>query len=506
MKEKTPYDQLVEMSKTATLYGTISMLLDWDQETYMPTSAVELRSKQLELMSSLAHKERTSQKFGHALGSLIHLETGKILDSTLTPAKQAALREWRRDYMQQIRLPIEFVEEFARVTSESGHAWKEAKGKNQFKIFLPYLEKVVALCRQKADFLGYDEHPYDALLDQYEPGMKISVLKPLFERLKIPLIDLLKSIETKPLPNDSFLRKEYPHQKQLHFGKKILANMGFETNFCRLDESAHPMCMTLHPDDARLTTRVIPNQVMVNIFSCIHEGGHGLYHVNLPKEEFGTPLGEAASLGIDESQSRMWETITGRSYPFWQHYYPLLQKEFPEHLGEIPLDEFYKAVNIVKPTLIRTDSDEVTYNLHIMVRFELERGLLEGSIKPADIPEAWNEKMRIYLGIVPKADSEGCLQDIHWSLGGIGYFPTYTLGNLYAAQFFEKYTQENPNWETDFRNGQFAPLRNWLKTHIHKYGRMYLPEDLCKKVTGKPLSELPFLNYLQKKYSALYHL
>ncbi|NGX39403.1 MAG: Thermostable carboxypeptidase 1 [Chlamydiae bacterium] len=504
--ENASYTKLLNLSTRASLYSGIGMILEWDLETYMPKKGGENRASQVELIASLIHKEKTSPEFVSALESLVDLETGEIRDSTLSDEHKAALREWRRDYIHEAKLPTEFVEKFAKVTSLACHAWKDAKEENDFKAYLPHLEKVVDLCRKKADFLGYEEHPYDALVDCFEPNMRTKVLAALFERLKIPLTSLIKKIETKKEPESGFLREDYPHDKQIRFGKKILTAMGFDKSFSRLDESAHPMCIPIHPDDTRMTTRVYPNNVLINLLSCIHEGGHGLYHSNLPSEHFGSPLGEAASLGIDESQSRLWETILGRSLPFWQHFFPLLQKEFPEQLAEVQLQEFYQGMNTVRPSMIRTDSDEVTYNLHIMVRFEMEKALIEGKLKVEKIPEAWNEKMREYLGITPKADSEGCLQDIHWSLGAIGYFPTYTLGNLYAGQIFETLKDNFPDWKENLAKGELSFIRDWTKREIHQHGRRYLPDELCKRVTGKPLSEKPFIDYLEKKYTALYHL
>lgn len=503
---KQYYQDLVKLSTRASLYSGINMLLDWDLETYMPKKAIEVRSQQSELIASLIHTERTSKAYEKTLSSLIDLETGTVIAGDLTSRQKAALREWRRDYLNEVKLPTSFVEKWAKVTSEATHAWSAAREANDFKAFQPHLEKVVDLVRKKADYYGYDEHPYDALLGYFEPGMTTKVVTSLLERLKLPLIDLLKKIQAKPQPEASFLDKTYDHAKQLAFGKKILEKMGFDPTFSRLDESAHPMCIPAHPYDMRMTTRVYPNEVYVNVLSCVHEGGHGLYHSNLPVEDFGTPLGEATSLGIDESQSRTWETIIGRSLPFWKYWYPLLQKTFPENLGDVHLETFYHILNRVRPSFIRVDSDEVTYNLHIMLRFEMEKALLEGEIEAKDIPEAWNEKMLSYFGITPPAPALGCLQDIHWSLGAIGYFPTYTLGNLYAAQFFETFATKHPNWEEWVETGKLTMIADWQQREIHRFGREYLAEDLCEKVTGKPLSEKPFLNYLENKYTPLYHL
>jgi carboxypeptidase Taq len=280
--------------------------------------------------------------------------------------------------------------------------------------------------------------------------------------------------------------------------------MGFHENNSRLDLSAHPFCSTLLPDDVRMTTRVNPDDPFFSIFAVLHEGGHGLYGLGRPKEQFGSPLADSLSLGIDESQSRWWETLIGQSYPFWQHFFPLLQAEFPEQFNGIHLEDFYRAINHVKPSFIRIESDEVTYNLHIIVRFEMEKALIEGSLKVKDIPDAWNEKMREYLGISPQFDGEGCLQDIHWSLGLFGYFPTYTLGNLYASQFFQPFEKTFPSWKERVSQGDLDFIREWLKENIHQYGRQYPAEELCRRVTAEALSEEPFIRYLHHKYQSLY--
>lgn len=500
------YKALKDYAVKTELLSGILQLLEWDQETLMPKNAIEMRSQQIEQLASLIHQRRTSKEFINSLSSLIDLESGKVLASGLSEKERAALREWRRDSLQTLKLPLSFIEEFAKATTEAAHAWAEKKGQNDFKGFEPYLKKIVSLCRKKADYLGYKDHPYDPLIDSFEPTMTTSILTTLFERLKIPLTTLLKTIQTKPDPDRSFLKKNYPHDKQFALGKQILSKMGFDRTFSRLDESAHPMCIPLAPEDIRMTTRIYTHDVLVNILSCVHEGGHALYHKNLPKQEYGTPLGQAASLAIDESQSRSWETIIGRSLSFWKYIFPLLQEVFPEQLGGVSLEDLYKAVNTVEPSLIRTESDEVSYNLHILVRFEIEKELIAGTLKVGELPDLWNAKMRTYLGIVPKGHSEGCMQDIHWSLGAIGYFPTYTLGNLYAAQFFETFGKEHPKWKDNVAKGDFQLISNWQKENIHQHGRHYLPEELCRRVTGKLLSQEPFISYLENKYGEIYHL
>jgi len=500
------YNKLLSLSKTIALMNSVGDLLDWDQETYMPKEAIEARSLQIELLASLAHRQKTSKAFAKALSALIDMETGEINDDRLTSAQIAALREWRRDFLKDSRLPNAFVKQFAKTTSTACHVWKTAKEHSDFKAFAPHLEKIVNLSRKKADILGFKEHPYDALLDLFEPKMKTAILTPLFSKLKLPLTQLLKDINIKTPFLEDFLYRHCPKHKQLEFSHKILYKMGFHPSSSRLDTSAHPFCNALHPKDTRMTTKVHPENIMSCIGAVLHEGGHGLYNMNLNIEHYGSPLCQQVSLGIDESQSRWWETLIGQSYFFWQHFFPQLQEEFPEQFGNVLLEDFYRAINAVKPGFIRIEADEVTYNLHIIVRFELEKALIEGSLNVKDIPDAWNAKMREYLGISPEFDGQGCLQDIHWSLGHIGYFPTYTLGNLYSVQFFEAFEKTLPEWKEHVSKGALDFIRDWLKENIHQYGRQYTPDELCQKVTGKGLNEEPYVNYLKKKYGMLYHL
>lgn len=500
------YDKLHSLSKTIALMASIEGLLDWDQETFMPKEAIEIRSQQCEFLASLVHRQRTSKSLAKALSALVDIEMGEYKDDRLSPPQIAALREWRRDYLKAVKLPNAFVKQFAKTTSTACHVWKTAKEHNDFKTFFPHLEKVVSLSRKKADILGFKEHPYDALLDLYEPDMKASFLTPLFSKLKLSLTQLIKDISVKTPFSEEFLYRHCPKHKQLEFSQKILHKMGFHTGSSRLDTSAHPFCNGMHPKDTRMTTKVHPENVMTCIGAVLHEGGHGLYNMNLPPEQYGSPLGQQISLGIDESQSRWWETLIGQSYFFWQYFFPLLQEEFPEQFKGVLLEDFYRAINAVKPGFIRIEADEVTYNLHIVVRFELEKALIEGALKVKELPDAWNAKMREYLGISPEFDAQGCLQDIHWSLGYIGYFPTYTLGNLYSVQFFNAFEKAHPNWKEQVAKGSLDFIRDWLKENIHKHGRQFTPSELCQKVTGKLLNEEPYVNYLKEKYGTLYHL
>lgn len=501
-----PYAKLFEISKQSSLLHSVQSLVEWDHETYMPIDAIEHRSMQLELLANLTHKHKTSKQFSRALDALIDIDTGKIKDEKLSAPQQAALREWRRDFIKAVKLPSSFVKRFAKTVSIASHVWKTARQHNDFRSFAPHLEKVVSLSRKKADILGFEDHPYDALLDLYEPDVKTSELTALFEKLKEPLKELLRAIMSKPQFQESFLYRDCPKGKQLEFCNKILHAMGFEETNARLDQSAHPFCTGLHPLDTRMTTTIHPDNIFQAISSTMHEGGHGLYNKGLPAEHYGSPLCEPISLGIDESQSRFWETIIGQSDALWQHFFPLLQRDFPDQFGSIDFQDFYQAINAVKPNLIRIEADEVTYNMHIIIRFEIEKGLMEGTLQVKDLPYTWNEKMREYLGIVPEYDGAGCLQDIHWSLGYIGYFPTYTLGNLYAAQFFGAFVKAHPHWKEKLAKGNLSFIREWLQTHIHTFGRQYTSAELCTKLTGRPLSEQPFVDYLNGKYKSLYQI
>jgi carboxypeptidase Taq len=503
------YQKLLSISKRATVYSSIQSLLSWDQETYMPAEAIEFRAMQNEAMAGLVHQQKTSKEFAHALSQLIDLDTGEVLDDHASVAQRAALREWRRDYLQNSKLPDEFVQNWAKTTSQAIHVWQTSKKERDFALFAPSLTKIVELNRQKTDLLGYAEHPYDALLDLYEPDTKSSFIDTIFTRLKGPLQMQLKRIITSPsyqsgIEDAQLLKKKLPVDKQWKFAQKLLQGLGFQPQTSRLDQTAHPFCMRITPQDVRMTTTVLEDSFMTHVFAVLHEAGHGIYSEGLLKEEYGSPLGEDGSLGIHESQSRWWETRIGHTKAFWHYYYPELQADFPDPFQNISLDRFHHLINTVRPSLIRIYADEVTYNLHIILRFELEKALIEGKLSVKDVPEAWNAKMQEYLGITPQHDGEGCLQDIHWSMGSIGYFPTYALGNLYAAQFFRTFEQQYTDWQSQVSKGEVGFIRQWLKEQIHQYGRQYTPQEIIQRVTNQPLSEQPFLDYLEEKYTAIY--
>lgn len=498
------YQNLHHLSYKAHLLGGVSSLISWDQETMMPEGASTIRGEQLEVLSGIIHEARTNKEYEKALSKLVDLDSGKILNEKLTKEQKSAVLAWRRDFLKEIALPKAFVEEFAKLTSQSIVAWQQAKKENAFHHFSPFLDRIVAMNQKKADLLGYKDHPYDALLDCFEPGITTKEVTTLFTELKGFLIPFIQKIIKEEPPENRFLFGKFPENKQLAFAKTVLKDMGYDMSRGRLDLSAHPFSSSSHPTDSRVTTRIHSSGLMSNILSVLHEGGHALYEMGLPINQYGSPLCEAVSLGIHESQSRFFETRIGLSKPFWHHYLPILQKTFKGKLDQVSLSSFYKAVNYVKPSLIRIEADEVTYNLHIILRFELEKALIEGSLKVRDLREAWNAKTKELFGIMPKTDSEGCLQDIHWSMGAFGYFPTYTLGNLFASHLFLGFEKTNPDWEEKVANGNLLFIKDWLKDHIYRYGREFSSEELLKKATGKELSAKAFITYLTNKYATIY--
>lgn len=498
------YLELFTLSKHAKILEGISSLLHWDQETYMPPGSVGIRAEQMEVMAELIHKERTGSKYAAALKKLINIDTGDIKAEGLNDAQIASLQEWRRDFIKAVALPTKFVKDFAKLTSQSTEAWRSAKHENSFQRFAPFLDRIIDKCRQKAELLGYKEHPYDALLDDYEPNITTKEVDKLFSNLGKSITSLLNKIVDSKQVDDSFLFGKFNHEKQLEFSKLLLQAMGYDMMKGRLDISSHPFSSACHPTDSRITTKIQSNSLMTNLGAVMHEAGHALYEMGLPQEHYGAPLGESISLGIHESQSRWWETRIGQSKPFWQYFLPELKKVFKGQLGDVPLNDFYRGINKVAPSLIRIEADEVTYSLHIILRFEIEKALIDGSLNVRDIPKVWNAKMEKYLGIVPKNDGEGCLQDIHWAFGGFGYFPTYTIGNLYAAQMFETFEKDNPKWKELLVQGNLGFIKTWLNDAVHQHGKRYSSKALLKKITGKKFSETPYLSYLNDKYSDIY--
>lgn len=496
------YQHLHEVSREVRTLEGVYSLLDWDQETYMPSGASGIRGDQLKVMAGVIHKLKTGRPYFTALNKLIDLKTGNVKAKDLSTPQKAALREWRRDFNLEKALPKKFVEDFAKLTSQSMHVWRHAREQDAFHQFSPFLEKIVSMMRKKADLLGYKVHPYDALLDLYEPEITTKDVTVLFGDLRASLSKLLKKIMSHKQADDKFLFGKFSHEQQIKFGKLLLEAMHYDMTHGRLDLSTHPFSSASHPTDSRITTRIHQTSLMSNISAVMHEAGHGLYEMGLPVEQYGTPLGQSISLGMHESQSRWWETRIGLNKSFWKHYLPLLKKHFKQ-IDKISLDAFYKAINIVEPSFIRIEADEVTYSMHVILRFELERGLIEGTLSVRDIPEAWNAKMKELLGITPKSNREGCLQDIHWSMGAIGYFPTYTLGNLYGAHLFTAFERDHADWQKLLEKGDLLFIKKWLNENVHRYGRQYTSKELLKKVTGKSFTADAYTRYLNNKFDGL---
>ena len=490
--------------------NSAASVLSWDQETYMPVGGGEARAEQIAVLQGIAHQKLVSPDVQSLLSQWVDPVTGQASDQgreAWDEPSRSLLREVWRDFSRAQKLPSDFVVKLSRECSLAQQVWAEAKTQNTFSMFLPNLQTVLQLKREEAQYLGYQDSPYNALLDVYEPGATIANLQPVFAALKARLVPLLKKIaQSRVKIDDSVLHHSYDQARQVEFGRLVLTAMGYDFERGRLDLSAHPFTTSFHPTDVRVTTRVHEHELQSCLFSCIHEGGHGLYDQGLDQRYFGTPLGDSVSLGIHESQSRLWENCVGRSRPFWRFFYPVLQQTFHDQLRGVGIDQFYAAINCVKPSLIRVEADELTYNLHIMLRFEIEQDLLEDKIQPDDLPTIWNQKMEEYLGIVSPSDADGVLQDVHWSFGAFGYFPTYTLGNLYSVQFFEQAKLEIPNLEHEIAAGQLLSLRRWLEQKIHRWGRMFTPAHLAQRVTGATVSPEPFLNYAEKKYGEIYQL
>jgi carboxypeptidase Taq len=498
------YAELTRRSKELGVLNSCAAVLAWDQQTYMPPKGAGLRGEQMALLAALAHQKLTDPRVGELLAAVEGSDLVRDPDSP----EAANARELRRAYDRATKLPQSLVEELARVTTQAQQAWEQARKANDYPAFRPWLEKVVALKRQEADAVGYKEHRYDALVDEYESGTTAAELKQLFAGLTAELVPLIRKIVESPRkPDRSVLEREYPVDRQKVFAESAAAAFGFDFAAGRLDTTAHPFCSGFGPGDCRITTRYNPRYFGEAFFGVLHETGHALYEQNLPAEHFGTPLGSACSYGIHESQSRLWENQVGRGRPFWEHFFPRARQTFPAALSDVSLDRFYFAVNDVRPSFIRVEADEATYNLHVALRFELELALLSGDLTVGDLPGAWNDRFEALLGLKVPDDVRGCLQDIHWSFGGIGYFPTYTLGNLYAAQLMEAVRKDSGGAESlaaDFRRGSFDRLKGWLVENVHRHGQRFRAGELCRRATGRPLSPGPFLSHLREKYGALY--
>lgn len=484
------------MAKLADTRNALA-LMQWDQETYMPPKGGGFRAQQIASISELAHGLATSEKLEGLLKSLKdHAE--------LTESERKNIELTAVDFEKQKKYRPEFVRRMSETISRSFNAWIIAKKENKFSLFEKELDELIQLKKEETRILGFAGHPYDALLDEFEKGMTVNLLDKIFSDLKPRLTEIYASITQTAQVDNSFLLKHFEKNKQWDFGMKIIRELGFDFDAGRQDLSAHPFTTSFNKNDVRITTRIKENDFNSMTWSCIHETGHALYEQGLPESEYGLPSGEYASLGIHESQSRLWENQVGRSLAFWQFHYPGLRNLFPEQLEGISLNSFYSGINMVKPSLIRTEADELTYHFHVMIRYDIEKMLISGELETTDIPACWKEQYRKYLGVTVPGDQEGCLQDVHWSHGSFGYFPTYSLGSFYAAQFFHTAQKELPTLKQEVEQGNTSGLLGWLRQRIHVHGRTYNSEELCEKASGEPLKVQYFLDYLLDKYRKIY--
>lgn len=496
---KELYTQYKEMTQKAADIQFAAAVLGWDQEVYMPPKGFESRGRQLATLASQAHELLTSEQYGE----LLHELTAK---DDLDDDEKSNVRLSLEDYEKNRKLPPAFVEELTRQTSNSYNAWIQARRENKYSVYKKELSKMIDLKRKQADLYGYEAHPYNALLDEYEKGATVAMLDPVFEQVKEQLPPLLKSIEQAQQVDDSFFTRHYPKQRQWDFSMTVLRRMGYDLDAGRQDYSEHPFTTSFSSEDVRVTTRVDEDNFASMLWSSIHEGGHALYEQGLPSGEYGMPLGTAASLAIHESQSRLWENSVGRSLTFWEYFYPKLQQYFPQSLEDVSLDTFYKGMNKVEASLVRTEADELSYHFHVLIRYEIEKKLIGGTLSAEGLNEVWNDYYKQYLGVSAPGDMQGVLQDVHWCHGSFGYFPTYSLGSFYAAQFFEQAAKDIPGLQGEIKQGDFKKLLHWLRTRVHMYGRRYTSEELCERITGRGLDFTSFMNYAKAKYAAVYDL
>lgn len=493
------YNSYKEIAQTAADLQYAAAVLEWDQEVYMPSKGAAFRGRQLATLAKQAHEMLTSEKYEQVLKTLID-------DKSLDETQQHNIRLSFEDFEKNKKLPSEFVEELSRQTSLGFNAWIKARQENDYRIYAPELKKMIALKRKQAELYTYEKHPYDALLDEYEKGATVSMLDPVFKMVREELTPFLKKIAGAKQVGDDFFHRNFPRLGQWDFSMDVLKKMAYDLDAGRQDISEHPFTTSFSADDVRITTRVDENNFASLLWSSIHEGGHALYEQGLPASEYGLPLGSAASLSIHESQSRLWENCVGRSLGFWKYFYPKLQAYFPHSLKDVSLEDFYKGMNQVKPSLVRTEADEVTYHFHVMIRYEIEKELIDGSLKPEDVAAKWNDMYEAYLGVRPGDDKTGVLQDVHWSHGSFGYFPTYSLGSFYAAQFFEQAQKDITGLAGQIEQAEFGNLLQWLRLHIHQYGRRYRSDELCRNITGRSLDFSSFMHYIQDKYARVYDL
>ena len=494
--------RLKSLLAEATDLATALSLLGWDQQVNMPPGGAEGRSYQISTLEKVIHEKMTSSEIGALLD-----EVQPYVEQLDPDSDDARLvKVIRRDYEKRIKVPADLVAEFAQVTSLGQQVWQTARAENNFAKFQPYLEQIFELRRRYADCFAPYDHVYDPLLDDYEPGLKTSEVKAIFDGLRPQQVALIQSIAEQPQVDNSFLYQPFDEATQWDFGVSVITKFGYDWQRGRQDKSVHPFTQEFGMNDVRITTRINPTYLGSALFGTMHEAGHALYEQGVDPALARTPMAHGASYAMHESQSRMWENFVGRSLAFWEHFYPQLYQVFPEQLKGVSLGRFYKGINKVKPSLIRVEADEATYNMHIMLRLELEIELAEGSLAVKDLPEAWNARMEEYLGVTPPDDAQGLMQDVHWSIGYIGYFSTYALGNLVAAQLWERINADIPDLAGQFRQGEFTALLSWLRSNLHRHGAKFEPQELLQRLTGSKITPDPYLRYLHNKFEAIYGL
>lgn len=506
MSEKTQHSekmkQLLELVAELTDLSHIGSVLGWDQQVNLPPGGVEERGLQSAALGRIMHEKFVTDEVGQLIADLED-EVGDLYAET---DEARAVKVSKKAYEKQAKVPLPLLMEFIKATTMAHEAWVKAKAQADFSIFEPHLVKIVDLRKQYAELYKPYDHIYDPLLDDFEPGMKTAEVKEIFEKLRPQQVQLLQEIAEKEPPDNSFIKQHYKEEYQEIFGRYVITRFGYDWNRGRLDVAPHPFTTEFGFGDVRITTRYLKEDPGSAIFSTMHEAGHAMYGQGLAEKYKRHPLSGAASLAIHESQSRLWENIIGRSREFWLFFYPSLQMLFPEYLTGVSVEDFYRGINKVEPSFIRVEADEATYNLHIMLRLEIELGLMEGTIEVADLPEIWNSKMKDYLGITPPNDTKGVLQDVHWSGGMIGYFSTYALGNLASVQLWDKLLEEYPNVSDEIAQGKFETILGWMREHVHQFGSKYEPQEIMLKATGSKITPEPYIAYLRKKYSEIYDL
>jgi carboxypeptidase Taq len=475
-------------------------LLNWDELVCMPEGGVPAHGDMLATVRRLAHEKFISDE----VGRLIERATADLNGDSADSEAHKKVAVAARDYEKATRVPADFVAEHARASCAGHQAWREARAQSSFRLFEPHFSRLIELKQRYVEFYKPLAHPYDALLDDFEPGALTADVLAMFDVLRPRQVALIRAIRSAPPVDDHFLQSGFPEEDVLGFALEAVSAFGFDWKRGRQDKSAHPFATSMGSDDVRITTRYDAAHPFEMLFSMLHETGHGLYEQGISPSWNRTVVRGGASLGVHESQSRLWENIIGRSRPFWEHFYPRLQERFPSQLSGVTLDAFYRGINKVQPSLIRVEADEVTYNLHVMLRVEMEIGLLNGAIKASEAPDVWNSKMTDYLGITPTSADNGILQDMHWSVGLLGNFATYTIGNLISVQIWEKFKTAEPTADDQIRRGDFSSLRGWLQREIHQHGRSYTPAQLVERVTGTPIDPAPYLAYLDRKYRDIY--